>query len=105
MTRDQLAKAQAMLKAEALDRQETTNDVNPNHSAMVLSLANEESSLAGLEAQNEQLNEQLATVKADLKKLNDHELEIDQLNRASHLARDKYLSYADKLEKARIDEW
>ncbi|MGI9429059.1 MAG: GumC family protein, partial [Bythopirellula sp.] len=104
VTREQLAEAQAMLKAEALDRQETTNDINPNYSALALSLANEESTLAGFAAQQKKLNEQLVTTQADLKEINDHEIEIDQLNRASHLARNNYLRYADKLEKARIDE-
>ncbi len=104
VTRKQLKDAKAMLKSEAVDRQETTNGINPNHRALALTLAQEESVLAGLVAQNNKLNEQRATVVADLKNLNDHELEIDQLNRASSLARSNYFRYAEKLEKARIDE-
>ncbi len=104
VTREQLKEAQAMLEAESVDRQETTNDINPNHRALALSLAQEESQMAGVVAQNNKLNEQRARVVADLKQLNDNELEIDQLNRTSELARSNYFHYAEKLEKARIDE-
>ncbi|NOZ40770.1 MAG: hypothetical protein GXP24_11165 [Planctomycetes bacterium] len=104
VTREQLEEAQAMLKAESVDRLETTNDSNPNHHALALSLAQEDSVLAGIVAQNNELNEQRSTVVADLKNLNDHELEMDQLERASQLARSNYFRYAEKLEKARIDE-
>ena len=104
VTRDQLKEAKAMLKAESIDRAETILDSNPNHRTLVLTLAQEESVLAGLVAQNNMLNEQRTTVVADLKNLNDHELEIDQLNRASQIARSNYFRYAEKLEKARIDE-
>ncbi len=104
VTREQLVEAQAMLKAESVDRQETTNNSNPNHRALTLALAQEDSVLAGLVAQSNELNEQRSIVVADLKKLNDHELELDQLERASQLARGNYFRYAEKLEKARIDE-
>ena len=104
VTREQLKEAKAMLKNESVDRRETTNDINPNHRSFTLTLAQEDSVLAGLVAQNSKLNEQRATVVADLKNLNDHELEIDQLNRASQLARSNYFRYAEKLEKSRIDQ-
>ena len=104
VTREQLEEAKSMLKAESVDRQETTNDTNPNHSALALAIAQEESVLAGVVAQNNKLNEQRTTVIADQKNLNGHELEIDRLNRTSDLARSNYFRYAEKLEKARIDE-
>lgn len=103
-TRNQLKEAQAMLDAESVDRRETTNDINPNHRQLTLSLAQEGSQLAGVVAQNNKLNEQRGTVAADLKQLNDFELEIDQLNREVSLARTNYFRYAENLEKARIDE-
>lgn len=104
VTREQLAKAQAMLDAESRDRQEITSDINPNYSSLKLSLANQESELAGLVAQKSELDQQREQVLADLKKLNDYELEIDQLNRESALARDNYFRYAANLEKTRINE-
>ena len=103
-TRDQLRKAEAMLKEESRDRRETTHDVNPNHRSLALLLAQEESQLAGFVAQNDMLNEQRATIVADLKRLNDSNLEIDRLKRESQLARNNYFHYANNLEKARINE-
>lgn len=103
-TKSQLDSALEMLKAESDQRQETTNDINPNHRTLSLALATEESSLAGIVAQNDKLNEQRQEVASDLKQLNDYELEIDQLNRQSQLARTNYFRYAEKFEKARMDE-
>ncbi len=104
VTRDQLAEAKAMLNAESVDRHESINDINPNHTSLALSLSQEESLLAGIVAQNNKINEQRETVIADLRNLNDHELEIDQLKRTANLARSNFFRYAEKLEKARIDE-
>jgi len=103
-TRAQLAKAEEMLKAESLNRQETTNDINPNHRALTLSLAEEESLLAGVMAQNDKLNEQRGKVIADLKEINDFALEVDLLHRESQLARANFFRYAENLEEARIND-
>jgi len=103
-TREQLKQAEAMFDEQAGDRHETTNNSNPNHHALTLSLAMEESSLAGIVAQSNKLEEQRTAVLADLRQLNDYELEIDQLSRTVQLARSNYFRYAENLEKARIDE-
>ncbi len=103
-TREQLKQAEAMFDEQSEDRQETTNNINPNHRTLTLSLATEESSLAGIVAQSNKLDEQRSTIFADLKQLNNHELEIDQLSRTVQLARSNYFRYAENLEKARIDE-
>lgn len=103
-TKDQLNQARAMLEDESRDRRETTNDINPNHRTLSLALATEESSLAGIVAQNDKLTEQRDAVADDLKKLNEFELEIDQLNRQAQLARTNFFRYAEKFEKARMDE-
>ncbi|MCG8448406.1 MAG: hypothetical protein MI725_02345 [Pirellulales bacterium] len=103
-TREQLKQAEAMIAKESLDRQETTNDVNPNHMSLALSLAEAESELAGFMAQRDQINRQSEAVQAELKELNDNELEIDQLTRESDLARANYFRYAENLEKARINQ-
>ena len=103
-TREQLAKAESMLKTESHDRQEVTNNMNPKYRTLTLALATAEIELEGLEAQEKELRNQRATVIADLKLINDYDLELDQLQRDSQLARTNYLRYADNLEKARIDE-
>ncbi len=102
-TKSQLQKARAMLETESRDRRETTNDINPNHRTLSLALATEASSLAGIVAQNDALNEQREAVAGDLKKLNNHELEIDQLQRQVQLARTNYDRNTDNRVKAEID--
>ncbi len=103
-TREQVRQAEAMLAQETSDRQETTSDVNPNHRSLKLSLAQAESDLAGVVARLSELGSQRKVVLADLKKLNDNELEIDQLTREISMAREEFFRYADSLEQARIDE-
>jgi len=102
-TKLQLEEAESMLEKVSSDRVERTQDVNPNHSALALSLANAESNLASLEALWSELDKQRSTVLADLKQLNDNELEIDQLNRETQLARTNFFRYSENLEEARID--
>ena len=102
-TKMQLEEAKAMLAGVSDDRVETTQDVNPNLLTLKLSLAQAESELASLEALWKELDKQRATIVAELKELNDNELEIDQLKRESELARNNFFRYAENLEEARID--
>lgn len=102
-TRKQLEKAEKKLAEVSDDRKETTQDVNPNHRTLALTLAQSESNLASLEALWSELDKQRATILAELKQLNDNELEIDQLKRESQLARTNFFRYAENLEEARID--
>jgi len=103
-TREQLKKAEEMLAGENESRQETTNDINPKHRTLTLALATAETELEGLLAQEWELKKQRATVIADLKQINNYDMEIDQLRRDSQLARTNYFRYAENLEKARIEE-
>lgn len=103
-TRKQVQQAQDILAVETRARQETTNDMNPNHQALALSLATAESKLAAAEAGKKALQSQRNTILEDLKSLNSHELEIDELSRQVQIAREKYFRYAENLEQARIDE-
>ncbi len=103
-TRKQVKQAQDILSAETRARQETTNDMNPNHQALALSLATVESKLAAAEAGKSALESQRNTILEDLKTLNNHELEIDELSRQVQISREKYFRYAENLEQARIDE-
>ena len=103
-TRKQLKKAEAMLALEEPDRRETTSNVNPNYRTIALSLAIEESKLAGVEARIAKLNEQRDLVLQEMSQLNDYEIEIDQLQRETQLAQTDFFRSADNLEKARIDQ-
>ena len=102
-TRQQVKQAQAILSAETADRQETTNDMNPNHQALSLALATAESKLAAAAAARDELKSQRDRILADVQTLNDHELEMDELSRTVDIARGKFFRYAENLEQARID--
>ncbi len=103
-TRKQLKKAEAMLAKEDPARHETTSDVNPNHRSISLSLAVEESSLAGIEARVAKLDEHRELVLAQMNELNDYEIEIDSLQRATQMAQTDFFRSAENLEKARTDQ-
>jgi uncharacterized protein involved in exopolysaccharide biosynthesis len=103
-TRAQVAEAQQMIADEEPSRQETVDSLNENHLALSLDLAKAESERAGLEAQLAELDEQQASALADLKKLNDYELELQELDRAVSLANTNFFSYSEALEQARMDE-
>ncbi len=100
----QVEEAQQMLQGEAESREQTVDSVNTNQRALLLELAQAESQLAGSEAQLTELDEQRTAAAAALRQLNDDEVEIENLSRATTLARTNYFAYADDLEKARIDE-
>jgi uncharacterized protein involved in exopolysaccharide biosynthesis len=57
-----------------------------------------------LEAQLAELDEQQAAVMAELKQLNDYEVELEELQRVVQLATTNFYNYAEALEQARMDE-
>jgi uncharacterized protein involved in exopolysaccharide biosynthesis len=63
-----------------------------------------ESQLAGLEAERSELNGQREQALADLKQLNEFEVQLDELERDRTLARTNFFQYAEALEQARMDE-
>jgi polysaccharide biosynthesis protein PslE len=102
--RAQVDEASQMVLAQSDSRQETVDAINGNHQSLSLALAKAESDLAGYQAQQAVLLRQQAVALADLRELNDYEVELEQRNRAVTLARTNYLSYATAYEKARMDE-
>jgi uncharacterized protein involved in exopolysaccharide biosynthesis len=103
-TRAQVAEAQRLIADEATSREETIDSLNENQLSLSLDLAKAESELSGFEAQREQLDEQHAAALAELKQLNDYEVELGDLQRDVQLASTNFFSYADALEQARMDE-
>jgi polysaccharide biosynthesis protein PslE len=100
----QVDDALKMLKTESGSREQTVDTVNSNRRALLLELAQAESQLAGSEAQLAELDKQRSAALADLRKLNDYEVEIEALTRTATLARNDFYGYADNLEEARVDE-
>ncbi len=102
--RDQVADAKQMVDGEQSERAETTDSLNENHRTLTLDLAQVESQLAGLEAEMSELNGQREQALADLKQLNEFEVQLDELERNRTLARTNFFQYAEALEQARMDE-
>lgn len=102
--RDQVADAKQMVDGEQSERSETTDSLNENHRTLTLDLAQAESQLAGLEAEMSELDGQREQALADLKQLNEFEVQLDELERNRTLARNNFFQYAEALEQARMDE-
>jgi uncharacterized protein involved in exopolysaccharide biosynthesis len=103
-TQAKVEEARQMLAAESGTRQESFESANSNQRALLLELAQVESGLAGHKAQLAELDRQQAEVLDAMRKLNDDELTIQQLERAYTLASTNFYGYAEDLEQARIDE-
>lgn len=101
--KDQLKEAEKVLAEQANERVETTNDINHVYRELSLEMKKEQSIVAGLKARLVELDQQKEGVLAELRTVNGHDLEIDQLTRAADLAREKYLQYARTMEEARMD--
>lgn len=101
--KNQLEDARQVMATQTKQRLETTDAVNPIYRTLLLSLKQEKSVMAGLEARLTELQQQKTLVLADLKAVNDLEIKIDQLERRASLARSKYFQYAQNLEEARMD--
>lgn len=102
--RAQVEEATQMAQGETPLREENVDRLNENHQALSLALAQAESELAGYAAQQKTLDQQRAAALADLKQLNDFEIELEELNRQATLARTNFYNYAAAFEKARMDE-
>ena len=100
---EQISEAQKVLAEQSDNRVETSDEINPIHRQLSLSMKQEMSVTAGLKARLKELEKQKASVLAELRAVNQHDLTIDRLTRETDLARDKYMQYARTMEEARID--
>lgn len=101
---NQVDEAKRIVDGLTSNRQETVNDVNPIHRELSLMLKKQETTGAGLAARLKTLEEQKRLVMADLKQLNNYEVDINELQREVRLAEDSFLAYSNDFEQARIDE-
>jgi uncharacterized protein involved in exopolysaccharide biosynthesis len=101
---EQLTEAKKVLAEQASERAETTDEINPVHRDLLLSLKHEQSQQAGLMARLVQLDAQKEAVLAEVRAVNEQEIKIDRLTRDTELARSKYMQYAKTMEEARIDK-
>jgi uncharacterized protein involved in exopolysaccharide biosynthesis len=102
--RQQVEDAQEILDEQPLTRTEATHAYNPTRQQLELNLLTEQSLIASLESQHQTLRDQRQVALDELKKLNENEVQLAQLQRQADLLATNYRAYADKLEQARIDE-
>jgi uncharacterized protein involved in exopolysaccharide biosynthesis len=99
----QIAEAQAVIDGEDETREQVVNRINPIHESMIMQLTQQQSVKAGLEGLVKTLDSQHDVVMAELQKLNDAEVQIDDLTRRVAVAEKQFYRYSDDLEQARID--
>lgn len=100
----QVEEAEKLVTDQVEMREETTQQINPIYHQLSLELKQENSRLAGLKSRLESLAAQNRSILAELKKLNEFEVQLDELEREEELRRGKYMQYAENLEQARIDQ-
>jgi uncharacterized protein involved in exopolysaccharide biosynthesis len=69
-----------------------------------LALRDKQAQLIALIARSESLGTKVAAAKELIKRINEHELQIAQVQRAIDLAQTNYRKYSENLEQARIDQ-
>ncbi len=99
----QIDEARKALDTQAAGRDEITDDVNPIYRAVALEFQQQSNVLASHEARLKSVLSQRKTVLTAANELNQHEVELDRLERKEKLARDKFFQYANSLEQVRID--
>ncbi len=95
--------ARKVIDSQTDGRDEVTDDVNPIYRALALEFQQQGNVLASHEARLKSVLNQRKSVIVEAKQLNQHEVELDQLERKEKLARDKFFQYANSLEQVRID--
>src|SRR5262249_43021351 len=100
----QASQLEAILNKQANDRTQTTSGLNSSRQTLDLELRREEALAASLRAKQDKLNEQYAGLQQRLRTLNEHEVQIANLQRHTDAAETNYRSYVQHLEQARIAE-
>jgi uncharacterized protein involved in exopolysaccharide biosynthesis len=101
--RQQVADLRAILADQPIQRLLATEAANPTRQAMDLALANEQSSADSLRGRGRELLALREKLQGELRQLNAHEAEVNQLQQAVELAEARHKDYAQKLEQARIN--
>jgi uncharacterized protein involved in exopolysaccharide biosynthesis len=101
--RAQIEAAKKPLGKEERKRTQQTTTVNLVHDQLQLSLLNEESNIASLNAETRSLDGQLAQMHDRVRFLNEHESQIAKLEQEVSLCKANYTTYSEKSEQSRID--
>lgn len=102
--RRQLEAARSLLDNPATTGSQATSADNPAYQQLTLKKLELESHRTGLLARLEALQQQFGQIKTQLQALNASETQIAELQQRVDLFRDKYTTYSEKLEQARVDQ-
>jgi polysaccharide biosynthesis protein PslE len=101
---EQIQNAEKIVVDETRDREETSEEINPIHQSLTLDLRQQQSLAMGLRSRIEAVTGHIAQLREEVRKLNEFEVHIAQLERETELRRDKFLKYSQNVEEARIDQ-
>lgn len=99
---DQVSALEALLNKEGRTRVQSTTSLNPAWSQLESSLLQETAKLDSLSAGTARLQEQQKTLGAELRRLNNDEIRLGQLQQAADIAEKSCLETSQRLEQARI---
>jgi uncharacterized protein involved in exopolysaccharide biosynthesis/Mrp family chromosome partitioning ATPase len=100
----QRKEAEEILKGMPDERTQTTAALNPNQRRLELDLLQAKSRKEALEARKVAAQTQQQELNEELKELNNHEVELDQLERNVQISEGKYRMHVEKLEQARVND-
>jgi len=102
--RGQVRQMERTIAEQPGDRTQTTTGVNMSLQTLDLELRRGNALAESLRAKASVLKAQYANLQQRLRKLNEHEVQINELARHAEIAAATYRSYAEHLEQARIDQ-
>lgn len=102
--RRQIAEAEALIAKEEASRTQITKGPNEAYKQAEMAIITEKGTLSSLEAKSKALKGQLAYARDELKTLNDHEVQMSELQREINLQEASYRKYSQNLEQARVDQ-
>jgi Mrp family chromosome partitioning ATPase len=100
----QRKEAQALLKDMPDDRTQTTAALNPNQKQLELDLMQAKAKQKAQEARLAAAEKQRTDLTTQLQDLNDHEVQIGDLERNVQILDGKYRMHVEKLEQARLND-
>lgn len=100
----QRKEAEEILKDLPNERTQTTAALNPNQRKLELDLLQAKARKEALQAKQVAAQKQQDQLNVELKQLNDHEVQLDQLERNVQILEGKYRMHVEKLEQARVND-
>ncbi|MEQ1830182.1 MAG: hypothetical protein ABL921_29765 [Pirellula sp.] len=99
----QIADARRIVDDQEEQRDETVMDISMVHQQLSLELAQQEAATSGLISRLTTANKQTEDLYEDIRCLNNHEVQLELLDREVELNRERFVKYSKNVEEARID--